>query len=53
MAVAIVKCSCKSEYQDKVYGQDMRLCNLKKKEGACCCTICGKEHQYKTQDLKR
>lgn len=53
MAVAIIRCSCKSEYQDKEYGLGMRVCNLKKKEGECRCTVCGKDHQYKQHELKR
>lgn len=56
MAQAIVKCSCKSEYQDKQYGVGMRLCNCKNKEkkgNECTCTVCGKNHQYKSHELTK
>lgn len=37
----VSKCSCKSEFQDKEYGKQMRVFNMKesKKEGTC--TVCG------------
>lgn len=53
MAQSIIKCSCKSDYQDKRYGKGFRLCNLKKKEGECRCTVCAKDHSYKPHELTR
>ncbi len=43
----VVKCSCKHEHQDKVYGVGMRLANRCKpndKAGTYRCTVCKKEH---------
>lgn len=41
----ILPCSCKSEYQDKHYGRQMRLHNEAKKKpsnsGGWTCTVCG------------
>lgn len=51
MATVVKKCGCKStppalsEWQDKTYGQDMRLMNLDMKKTAATCTICGKEQK--------
>lgn len=44
MSVAIIKCTCKSEFQDLTYGKNMRLANLKggeKRETEKSCTVCG------------
>lgn len=42
----LIPCDCKSEYQDKEYGKQLRLHNqaLKKpsSEGGWVCTVCGK-----------
>lgn len=51
MAVVIKRCGCKSnppgisEYQDKKYGQDMRVMNLDIKKTEATCTVCGKPHK--------
>lgn len=46
---AIKRCTCKHEFQDKIYGLGMRVMNyLSKKTGnaqVVRCTVCGKEHQ--------
>lgn len=42
MATEVKKCSCKSEAQDKLYGQGNRLMNQCNKGFRC--TVCGKEH---------
>lgn len=41
----VMKCSCKHEYQDSVYGPGMRLFNPTGKTGdsGYRCTVCGKE----------
>lgn len=44
MSVQIKKCNCKHEYQDKVYGQGMRVCNEDSKKQATC-TVCGTKHK--------
>jgi hypothetical protein len=49
MATVVKKCGCKgepshsSDYQDKKYGEGMRLHNLDMKKTAAKCTVCGKE----------
>jgi len=44
----LLKCDCKSEYQDKAYGKGMRVHNLMAKspttEQMARCTVCCKEH---------
>ena len=41
----IVKCTCKSEYQDKTYGAGNRVANSCVTDGKTYrCTVCGKEH---------
>ena len=42
MAGTIVKqCTCVSSYQDKTYGKQMRLHNLKEDGKGGKCTVCG------------
>lgn len=36
----VLKCTCKSEFQDAKYGAGMRVHNPQKKEGYRC-TVCG------------
>jgi len=40
----IKKCNCKNtqaaNYQDKIYGDGMRVCNVSDKKD-CKCTVCG------------
>ena len=43
----IIKCTCKSEYQDKVYGLGMRVHNEKKDHGEATCTVCGHINKVK------
>ena len=38
----IGRCFCKSEYQDKKYGQGIRVMN-RTKNGKVRCTVCGRE----------
>lgn len=41
----IIKCSCNHEFQDKEYGEKMRVHNLrdqKSHKGEAVCTVCGK-----------
>jgi hypothetical protein len=42
----IITCTCKSEYQDKLYGKGKRVANVKRAgvgfTGGCVCTVCGK-----------
>jgi hypothetical protein len=42
----VIPCDCESEYQDKVYGKQLRLHNqtIKKptSSGGWACTVCGK-----------
>lgn len=40
--MTIKKCTCKSEFQDSIYGRGNRLCN-ETKSGKVRCTVCGKE----------
>jgi hypothetical protein len=49
MKTVIKKCDCKSDYQDKQYGQGNRVHNVKGakgKEDTYSCTVCGKERRY-------
>lgn len=41
----VLKCSCKSDFQDKTYGKNMRLFNEIGKDGTggYRCTVCGKD----------
>lgn len=47
----IKKCGCKinpsnaSDYQDKKYGDGMRVMNLSQKGDTSKCTVCGKEYK--------
>lgn len=42
MASKIIKCTCKSEYQDKKYGAGNRVSNeVNKTPGQFRCTVCG------------
>ncbi len=43
-ATKVMQCSCKSDFQDELYGKGMRLFNLrdeKKHPGEATCTVCG------------
>jgi hypothetical protein len=45
---AKVRCTCKHEYQDRVYGQGIRVANpvenVNKNYGRYRCTVCSKAH---------
>lgn len=41
--VKIILCNCKSEYQDKVYGQNRRVANYAPKKNIYRCTVCKTE----------
>jgi len=44
MATRELKCSCSSTFQDKEYGQGIRLCNDNEKDGTRC-TVCNSIHK--------
>lgn len=52
MATRILKCSCKSEFQDKEYGQGQRICNDNDKDGSKC-TVCGTIHKTERSIKKK
>lgn len=41
MSTEIKKCTCKSKFQDKTYGKDLRVHNLGKDGKQAKCTVCG------------
>lgn len=47
----VKRCGCKgtpshsSDFQDKAYGEGMRVCNLDQKKVEATCTVCGKVHK--------
>lgn len=46
----IKKCNCNpsspaAEYQNKKYGEGMRVCNIDQKKTEASCTVCGKSHK--------
>jgi hypothetical protein len=43
----VINHDCISQFQDKVYGKNRRLANVKKSETKCTCTVCGKEADIK------
>lgn len=49
--VVIKKCGCKpepsyaAEYQNKKYGDGMRVCNVDLKKTEAACTVCGRNHK--------
>jgi hypothetical protein len=49
MSTKVIKCTCESEYQDRVYGTNNRLGNKTDKSSnkdrqTYRCTVCKKEH---------
>lgn len=42
-STTIINCTCKHEYQDKLYGTNKRLANIKFNSDKATCTVCGKE----------
>lgn len=53
MMTTIIKCDCKSEYQDKTYGNRNRVANIRagKNDEKCRCTVCGKEHSVPSSPI--
>lgn len=47
----IVPCTCKHEheYQDRVYGRNMRVMNPRIKDGEYRCTVCGVTKSFGTE----
>lgn len=55
MVTAILKCSCKSDYQDEKYGEKMRVHNAKsviKQDGSFRCTVCTNINNMSSSDAK-
>lgn len=55
--VAIVRCNCKHEQQDEMYGQGNRLANAqpsdpKSTDVTVRCTVCGTVHRINKDRLK-
>lgn len=56
--VARVKCTCSHEFQDKAYGDKVRVANLTQKGSGNVatrivrCTVCSKEHTVSSGSLK-
>lgn len=44
----IIKCTCKSEFQDKQYGNQQRLANVNEKGDSAGCTVCGNQLKLST-----
>jgi len=47
MSTIILKCKCYHEYQDKIYGKQRRVHNIKKGGEKATCTVCGNERYIK------
>lgn len=51
--VSVQKCSCKNEFQDKLYGNGMRVHNYKAKQQnkvqEVCCSVCSSVKQVKNE----
>lgn len=41
--MVVRKCTCESEFQDRVYGKHNRICNELEKSNKVRCTVCGRE----------
>jgi len=54
--VAIVKCKCENKFQDKRYGEQMRVANRTQKgDGVSTvarCTVCGATHRVPNGEFK-
>lgn len=54
MPSKLLKCSCESEFQDKMYGPSIRLHTYTMKDATYRCTCCGKtQTSGKTKDDKK
>ena len=52
--IQIAQCTCKHDYQDKIYGKNMRLMNTTgtdDKPTGYRCSVCGKE--YRNSDIRK
>lgn len=52
----VINCSCKNEYQDKLYGMNKRLGNVKSDKSdsdTARCTSCGKEVKFRFITIKK
>lgn len=47
MKTKLVKCGCKNDWQDKKYGNNVRVMNHTAKEDMYRCTSCGKTTEKK------
>lgn len=48
-----INCTCKDDFQDKLYGKGKRLCNAYgKPHKGYKCTVCGKEHGKEEKIIK-
>lgn len=53
MQTTVQACSCEHIYQDKVYGKNKRVHNIKtkpEKSCTCRCTVCGDVRNYKKEE---
>ena len=54
----VVKCLCKNEFQDKTYGEGMRVATVTAKQNDVSktadvrCTVCGKVHTVSQSTIK-
>ena len=53
----VIRCNCKHEFQDKTYGEGMRVHILKQKDaqqGNWACTVCGliNQHHVREEEVK-
>ena len=46
MPIKIVRCNCKHESQDKIYGIQLRVHNQMEESIKWRCTVCGTEREY-------
>lgn len=46
-------CACEHEYQDKTYGYKVRIMNVTKNGTAVRCTVCKKEYELSSKEIKK
>jgi hypothetical protein len=51
MSVVVLPCKCENAYQDKRYGNHMRVHNTTTKEGKARCTVCKALNDYKVSKV--
>lgn len=53
---ALVRCKCSNEFQDKTYGQSVRVANATAKQDKdyvdVRCTVCGQVHRVRPEQVK-